>query len=243
MKRIYVGSLALVLIAAMSAIAASGASAAFTKGANWVKAGTKNGFTGAFWPLGNLVLKPQLYSTGITVTCTNSTSKGQNGGNGSMTVSKAQITFTGCKGEASEKTCEVSSSGTGSTITTELLKGELGLVAKAEATSEVGILFSSETSETNGFATLQGTCLPVSPTKVTGKIAAEATPVNLSALTGGLVLNSGLTGGSQQIKKISPSLPPATVEVPALKAFGGLAAAQMQAETITFEEATEVHAS
>jgi hypothetical protein len=63
------------------------------------------------------------------------------------------------------------------------MDGELGSVKPAEAASGVGLLILPTAG--TAFVTLEGECLPLSPSPVDGSIAAEVTPVN------GTILNDG----------------------------------------------------
>ncbi len=241
MKRIRVVGLTLVAVFALSAIGVSAASAIISRAEFAGKTGSpqKNGFTGK----GRAGLIPTLTAGTNTVTCTSETSKGQDGGNGSMGVTQVVVTFEGCEGKNGTKTCKVNSTSqpAGKIVTNEL-SGTLGQVATKEATSEVALDLAGPSKE---FVTLEGTCLTLSPTKVTGELAGEVTPINKKALTGELIFE--LNGTKQKIKKVcllpfAQTCASNNLMEPKLTAFI-VEATQMTGETITFEEETEVHAA
>jgi hypothetical protein len=115
-------------------------------------------------------------------------------------VKKTTITFVGCSGKVpGMAACKVKSTGAGmEEIKTEELEGVLGEVAAAEAASERGV----ELKPVNAgkvFATIEGTCLPVSPEKITGNIIGEISPVKKEEKA--FSLNFVLKGGKQEIRE------------------------------------------
>jgi hypothetical protein len=239
-QKLTFGLVAIVAALALAAIGASGASA-FTK-IEFKKTGTKNGFTGTLKT--SPVLVPTLEAGGNVVTCKTETSKGVDGGNATMTVSKVVVTFKGCKGKNGEEVKSKSSPvAAAEEIKTLELSGILGESETAESATKVSLLLEGPSGS---FVTLEGPGLPISPAPITGQLAGEVTPINTSALTGSLVFS--VAGGKQAIKKVCLLTLPCGATggsemKPELKAFGFATATQMTAETITYEEATEVAAS
>jgi hypothetical protein len=232
MTKIKVVSLAMLAVLAVGAVSVSSASA-FTS-IEWIKAGTKNGTKGAL----KTGVTPTLTVPSLSskVKCAGESSTGTLGGNKTMTAKITAVKFTGCKGENSKKeTCAVKSPGAGAEeVVTKELSGELG--ESAQATSKVALNLTPTTG--SEFVTLEGSCLPVSPSKVTGSIAGEATPLNTSQTTGETVF--ALNGAKQKITEVT--LLGGTIDKPKLTAFI-VEATQLTTEVITFEEATELHAA
>jgi len=204
MKRIRIVGLALVAVLALSAVAASAAMAAapeFSK--------TKVTFetTGGESVLGG----------GATITCKKTTGSGEIT---TVTQLTAKVTFKECKGSVLGQKCA-------ETITSELV-GTLGTVAKAEAETEVGLLFKPKSG---AFSEFKCGGLTI---KVEGSIAGEVTPVKKLSNKGNLVF--ALNGTSQKIKKITVE---GKEEKPSLKAFG-IASTLKTTEENTFAEAIEV---
>jgi len=173
--------------------------------------GTKNKFTvsGA---------AGKLSVAGTSVTCK------QNKGSGEVTgfesFAKVVSTFEECEVEVGGKKEPIAN------ITTKNLKGAAGEIAKAEATSESGILLEPETG--TEFATIPAT--KISPeTKVTGSVAGELGPLT-NAKEQTLVF--ALSAGKQKIKTINVE---DVVKKPSLKAFG-LAATEETTQKIVYEE-------
>jgi hypothetical protein len=152
---------------------------------------------------------------------------------GASKVGKVVVAFVGCTGEEGGTTCTAKSKGakTGEIIT-KTLDGELGLVAKAEAASGVGLLLLPEATKV--FVEPEGPCLTTAP--VEGSIAGEASPIGVSSKTGKVVYTG--SKGSQSIKKIT--VLGSSVE-PKLSAFFGLvAASETTTESVEYVTAVEV---
>lgn len=172
-----------------------------------------------------------LESSANKIICSSDSSVGEV--QGASKVGKVVVKFVGCTGEEGGKTCTAKSSGakTGE-IVTRTLDGELGLVAKAEAASGVGLLLLPEASKV--FVEPEGPCLTTAA--VEGSIAGEASPIGVSSTAGKLVYVG--SKGSQSIKKIT--VLGANVE-PKLSAFFGIVnASETTTETITYNGAIEV---
>jgi|HubBroStandDraft_2_1064218.scaffolds.fasta_scaffold00643_5 hypothetical protein len=171
--------------------------------------------------------------TGTTepVTCTGNTITGEL--TGARTVGAVAITFSGCSSREGSG-CSVKSPGVSpGTILTKTLKGELGTVKESEALSEVGLLIGSATGKT--FATLEGTCLDLSPSEVEGLVTAEVMPVNEETLAGQLRFVGAR--GLQSIKSIAVL---SSAVKPRLMALGLLETSVEMADGIAFEGAVEV---
>jgi hypothetical protein len=183
-----------------------------------------------------------------TVTCQKDTNVGKLVGKES--VEKVVVTFTECKGKKGVEACPVKSTNTTAAeqIKTNTLKGELG--ETAESSTGVGLLLEGESS--NVFVTLEGTCLPVSPSAVEGSVVGEVTPLTLGLTDKTEFL---VSAGAQKIKTFERSLArhcagaPAARKctedfsfTPSLKAFGTLAATFESKDENKFEEELRVHA-
>ncbi len=242
MKQTRIAGLMLVAVLAVGAIGVSVASAMIESKAEFIKNGikTKNNFTGK----SRAGLEPTLTTTLTTIKCKSDTSTGKISGDKTMSVENFIITLKECKATTNGG-CAVNSEGAGNAeeIVVGPLKGTLGRVMSKEATSEVGLVLEGPGSM---FVTLLGSCLTVTPTKVTGKIAGEVTPINKSQLKSELIFEA--TGNKQKIKKVC-LLPFGTLPCvgilnePVLEAFAAEVGAVMAAEELTFEENTEVKAS
>jgi hypothetical protein len=140
--------------------------------------------------------------TGVTVTCQKDTDKGELWGKES--VANVVVTFMECKGKKGTEECKVKSKGAAGAeeIVTNTLKGELGEVAKAEATTEVGLLLEGESS--NVFVTLEGGCLPAGGGAVEGSVVGEVTPLALAFNDTVVFTLNG--GGEQKVKTFERSL-------------------------------------
>jgi hypothetical protein len=191
--------------------------------------------------------------SGATVACKKDTDKGTIDAGWKESAEKVVVTFTECKGTNSvtEKECEVKSKGATHTneIVTATLKGELGEVPASQATSEVGLLLEPESG--NVFVTLEGSCLPVSPSAVEGSVVGEVTPLTLSLTDKTEFL---LSGTAQKITTFERSLAkhctgaPAAREckadfsfTPKLSVFGKAGATFESKDENTFEEELKVH--
>jgi hypothetical protein len=169
-------------------------------------------------------------SSGDKITCTTNKSTGEV--SGTSTVSKVVVTYTGCKGkEGSGSECAVNSKtpkGGTEEIIIDTTKGTLGLVAKTEATSGVGILFKPESG--SEFVDIEGSCLISAP--VDGDLAGEVTPAanGKSSKTGKIVFVG--SAGKQTITKITVN---GKSESPELDAFSGLVKSSLNdTENTTF---------
>jgi hypothetical protein len=166
------------------------------------------------------------------ITCTSDTSVGKV--TGAKTVGSVVVTFHGCESKEGSGCTVQSSSATPGLITTNLLKGELGSVKTTEAASGAGLLL--EPASGTAFVTLEGTCLLVSPSPVTGTVAGEATPLNKGATKDGKLVFIG-SKGKQKIKEINVL---GTVKKPVLKALGILESSETTNELVLYEVAVEV---
>jgi Fe-S cluster biogenesis protein NfuA len=228
MSRIRIVGIMLVAAFAMSAVAASAASAAAPefrhKGGEVVKRKFKS-TTGV----------AKLDAAGTVVTCASSSTaagaeieKG-NAAKEQKNVKGVVVTFKKCESENSNKEkCKVHSKGKVEEIKTESLSGELGKVAKAEAADERGLDLKPTTGKI--FVTLEGTCLPISPSPVEGSVIGE--PTKKEEIKGKLVFAT--SGGKQAIQKFEGGVKD-TLEV-----FKIAEATEETTATNTFEEAVEV---
>jgi len=180
---------------------------------------------------GNSILR----GTTATVTCTSE------GGSGEITsmdeVGKVSVVYNGCTVATAEHSgCSISSktspaSGAGE-IKVEPLRGLLGLVATAEATSGVGILFEPESSS-GVFVTFEksaGECsTPV--TKVEGSVAGEVPLINHLLRTARTIFLAVGGTTAQKIKTIKTL----NGEVkPKLLSFGSLPSSQEEEPVTTY---------
>jgi len=159
---------------------------------------------------------------------------------GTTKIVKAEIFLEECTGtKLSEpeknKTCPVKNTGgKANDIKIDKLTGELGEVAAAEATSEVGLLMKPEAGAKT-WVEIEGTCIPHSPVTLEGELAAE---VNQSlSKTGTLVFTPAGGEKGQKIKGIETS-----ADVAVNPKFAGFAAAIVEVSstlTNTFEEKVE----
>jgi hypothetical protein len=186
--------------------------------------------------------------TGATVTCKEDTNVGKLVGKESL--EKVVVTFTGCKGKKGTEECPVKSTNTtvAEQVKTNTLRGELGEVAATEATSKVGLLLEGEAS--NIFVTLEGACLPASPSAVEGSVVGEVTPLTLGLTDKTEFL---VSAGAQKVKTFERSFASFCTGAPtarkceedfsfapSLKAFGTLTATFESKDENTFEEPLEV---
>jgi|SRR5580692_690800 hypothetical protein len=173
--------------------------------------------------------------TGTKVECLSSVSHGEI--TGAKTVGNLVVVFHNCHTPEGSG-CSLKSEGGPNTslITIRTMDGELGSVKKAEALSGVGILVLPTTG--TAFVTLEGTCLPVSPSPVDGAIVGEVTAVNGTASADGkLIFQGSGSAGSQLIKAINIL---GTVKNPALKALGLLEANAIEVELVLLTTAITV---
>jgi hypothetical protein len=124
------------------------------------------------------------------ITCATSSAAGKI--KGTKEVEAVVIKFKGCRAKEGEETqeCEVNSTsplGANEEIITKTLKGRLGAVALAEATSERGLSLEATTGTV--FATLRGSteCLPKETSEVKGALFGEIKPIKTLKLKGELV--------------------------------------------------------
>src|SRR5580692_1228748 len=144
--------------------------------------GTPNAFTGD----GST---SQLETTsGTRIHCLNSVSHGEI--TGAKTVGNLVVVFHNCSSSEGSG-CSIKSTGgpNQSLIITKTMDGELGSVKPQEAASGVGILILP--SPGTAFVTLEGPCLLVEPSPVTGSIVGEVTAVNGTASTDGKLIFQG----------------------------------------------------
>jgi|GEM_PF-1335613 hypothetical protein len=213
--------LLLVALAVASALTASVASASAPE----FNPGTLNTFTA--------LRGVSLLETSSTspITCTSGTTTGEI--TGVKTVGSVKVTFSGCTSSEGEG-CSVTggAAGTGK-ILTNALTGELGSVKTSEAESGAGLLLSPASGTT--FATLEGSCLLVSPSPVEGTIAAEVLATTEEGKTGELSYLG--SKGKQSIKEINVL---GTVKKPELRALGLLSASLQAPELMTFASSVKV---
>lgn len=157
--------------------------------------------------------KGVLKNTNGTITC--QTDKGEGEITGVSSVSATGVTFEECSGTVSGKKCP-------SSIATNTLTGELGTVAKEEATSEVGLLFKPKSGTT--FAEFECEGLKV---KVQGSIASEVEFVEKASEKSNIIFTPSGTGN--KIKKITTT----KEEKPKLELSVGGSASLESTETIT----------
>jgi hypothetical protein len=134
----------------------------------------------------------------------------------SSNAGKVLLVFTGCKGEekSSKKTCEVKSvkSEGKELISTNLLKGQLGKVAKAESSSEVGLLLAPESGTV--ITEIEGSCLTIAKDVIEGGLIGEVSPVGKVQGTEKLAFAIAekkqkiqkLEGGSKEVLKLSSGI-------------------------------------
>jgi hypothetical protein len=220
MKPYRLASLILLAVLATTLTATTAASASAPE----FKPGTLNRFTA---DSGTGALETASTSA---ITCTNDSVTGEV--TGPKTIGSVIITFHGCQSTEKGGCSLQTNSATPGLITTNTLKGELGTTK--EATSGVGLLIEPATG--TAFATLEGTCLLVSPSPVTGSIAGEVTPVNNGATKDNKLVFLG-SKGKQKIKEINIL---GVVKKPAFKALGLLESSETTNELVLYEKAVEV---
>jgi hypothetical protein len=173
-------------------------------------------------------------STGgaVVFTCTGDTSKGEI--TGPTTTAKVTVTFTGCTAkEEAKAACSANSKGEpAGTIKTNGLRDTLGTVAKAEATSEVGEALEPEGTE--GFVTLEATCIAITKAQVSGSVIGEVKPINVMAAAGELIFECETPKSEKQKIQKFVGFPKDT-----LSDFANPACFESEAE-ITFAEPIEV---
>jgi len=218
MKQIRTLGMALVAVLALSAVVAS---AAFAAAPEFVPS-TKQSFKTS----GKTATLRAASFPETVITCTASTGAGEI--TGAKKVGSVSVTFTGCNA-TSGGGCEVHSKGGGKEeISTSTLEGELGKVAKAEATSEVGLELKAGSGS---FVTVEGSCIPFGKSEITGTVTGEVNPIKESGTSG--TLTYAASGTSQKIKKFNG-------KATGLEAFI-VPASQETNENITFSSAVEVN--
>jgi hypothetical protein len=153
---------------------------------------------------------------------------------GATRLGKLVVTFTGCVAEEGGRRCTIKTDG-GSTgvVVTNPLVAELGLAAKAEAASGVGLLLLPETTKV--FVKLQARCFSPELFSVEGQIAPEVSPIGVLSTTGKIAFNGG--AGNQSIKEIG--VLGATVK-PRMSSFGVAATSGEGAEELVVNGRIEV---
>jgi hypothetical protein len=164
-------------------------------------------------------------SSGTIVECLTSLSIGEI--TGPKTVGNLVVTFHNCNGEKGGCSLKSDSGPNASLIIINKMDGELGSVKPTEAASGVGLLILPTAGTV--FVTLEGSCLPLSPTPVDGSIVAEVTPVNGSSSKDGKRIFLGSPKGKQKIKEII--VLGRTVK-PTLKAIGLLDSNAIEVELV-----------
>jgi hypothetical protein len=258
MKRLGIAGSCLALALVLTATAATPASAfpTFSGGHICSNVGPKNGHydrknsntecgellagKGGEWEL----LEPTFTATSGTsiltaateaVTC--SSSAGHGAVEGSDSFVDSVVTFSGCFLKNAKGTCTIKSTNTSTSglVVTNSLRGLLGEVASAEATSKVGALLEPESGVT--FVILEKTAAPCESieTAVEGTVAGEMTPIGASQTTGKLAFL--LSASKQRIKEITLL---AGTKKPKLAAFGIATATEETTDALTYSGAVEV---
>jgi carbon monoxide dehydrogenase subunit G len=224
-SRFRIVTVALLATFAVSAIAVSAASAEVgPEFLNNKKAEVvKKGFTGK---VGVTRLK-----VGATVQFECKVGQIQGEISGKTKVMKVFETFTGCT--ASGGACSVHTPGAAEgEIKMNELEGELGHVAKAEASSERGLILFPK-GKKGAFALIEGIPAECSRTfQITGSVIGEVTPVKKLQRTSLITYAEG-SNGAQKIQKFEGK------EKNTLLAFGA-AASMTMADELKFEEEVEV---
>jgi hypothetical protein len=168
-------------------------------------------------------------SSGTVVSCLTDLSTGEV--TGPKTVGGVVVTFHNCSSKNSSEGCSVKSTNgpNSSLIITSPLDGELGSVKSTESSSGVGLLLLPTSGTV--FVTLEGVCLPVSPSPVDGSVVGEVTPVNGPSSKDGNLIFLGSPKGKQKIKEII--VLGVTVK-PTLKALGLLESNEITSDLILY---------
>jgi hypothetical protein len=219
--------LALVVVFAMSAVAAASASAALPE---FKPVPTKNKFTSTSG-------KFAWYSPTFSMTCSKSTATGEI--TGASTVGGLVIKWTGCEWISGSSHCALSSEGAKEgEVVTDRLKGELGSVASSEAASGAGLLLEAETGSqlTTWIPSTKGCSYP--KTNVEGSFVAEVSVTAKKQLTNAVVFAPGVKGGTKQkIREITVKR--GTVK-PKFTSWALVEISMEGTDEATFEEALEV---
>jgi len=162
------------------------------------------------------------------VTCSTATSTGEI--TGSKTVGKVLVVFRGCTSAGyGGSGCPVESAGAKSgEVRTNPLKGELGIVAAVEASSQRALVLSPETGKK--FSYVEGNPCTEEVT-VYGSVAGEVESVDIKSVRNGLVFKAA--DGQQVIKKVKVA---AGEDHPELEAFGTTATESTDEEWDVREE-------
>jgi hypothetical protein len=173
---------------------------------------------------------------GYQIECTKSSSSGEV--TGAHTVGKVTIVYTGCEG-IKDGTCSVNTLGAkAGEIVTKVLAGELGTVAKTQASSGVGLRFKREESKPTLFILAENKCEGAlgEESSYTGAVAAEVSVLGKKQTTNKLAFALNGSDG-QAIQEIT--LDSGVVENPELLMFASTLTLQNTSE-LTFEEPVEV---
>lgn len=182
--------LALVAVFAMSAVAASAASATLPE------FGSSSGFPVKFTSHNKTGVEPKLHSTTAlgahNVACKESKDKGEV--LNSKEVGKIKVEYKGCVEEGTTKKCTTTGEVAGVIVTKEL-KGRIGYISEPAKT--VGVELEPVTAPL--FA--EFTCETVGKVKVEGCTIGQAKPVNVPPSTTGELIFKEL-GGKQEFEEI-----------------------------------------
>ncbi len=229
-KSICLGLLAAIVLGGIAATSAIAVPEFLHEGKELVKKGftVKSATATIFFEVG---------MTKYKITCKSSTSSGKV--KGTTEVEGVVLKFKTCKAKSGEEIqeCEVKSTsplGAKEEIITKTLKGGLGVVAKAEAASERGLLLTPVTGTV--FVAIKGSaeCLPQETSEVKGSLIGEIKPVKTLKVKGELVFKAAEEEKVQMIHKFVGELP-----VHALEVYGVKAPLEAVAST-EFEETFEV---
>jgi hypothetical protein len=218
--------LALVAVFAMSAVTAAAASAALPE---FKPVPTKKKFTATS---GEVVLNDA--GRNEIFECSKSSTTGEI--IGARTVGHVVEVLTGCLGgNPNEKLCPVNSKGAkAEEIVTKPLAGELGTVAKTEASSEVGLLLHAESKTSQAWYSQEGKC--IISAVVEGSLAGAIGAPTSKSVKHELAFH--VVSGKQGIREIK--LDSGTLEDPALEYGASTETYEASSSTLTFEEAVEI---
>jgi hypothetical protein len=219
--------LALVAVFAMSAVTAAAASAT-TPEFKPVPAKKKFTATGG---------EARLEDKGLQyeITCTNSSASGEV--TGARTVGGVVLVLTGCTGRGELGSgCPITTVGAkAGEIVTGALGGELGTVAKTQASSGVGLRFKRPEGKKTIFTIEESRCVG-EEAAFSGSIAAEVSVVGKKQTTNKLAFALNSSSG-QAIEEIT--LDSGELEKPAFEDFASRVTLK-NTDELTFEEALEV---
>ena len=178
----------------------------------------------------------ELGETKFKILCTSRTSTGRI--KGKTEVDNVVAKFKGCRAKEAEEAleCEVNSTsplGGKEEVITKTLKGRVGLVASAEATSERGLLLLPNVGTV--YVTLRGSteCLPAETSEVKGSLIGEIKPVHTLKLKGEVIYKTK-EQKTQLIKKFIGESAMHELEIFEVKA------PLEAADTIEYEESVEI---